>query len=649
MVIQRLFAGALVATLGLGCLVAPAGAQTLPTPARQVPQPNVVVTPTPDTGQALPPPPQPAILPPVPPIATEYRAPNPTSPAAELVGIQQTPFVGIKLEDAVTMALQKNTDLAIAQSNQRIANYQIVAAQGAYDIRFQLQPSFQHSLAPPVSSFQAGPGGGPITQDAVGISGAVTAVTKNGGRATIGTSAQRVQTDSTIVSFSPQYLTAVSLQFTQPLLRGAAANDTQRQLLIANANGALQRSVALAGASTTIAGVSNAYWDLVAAWRNVAIQEAGLRNASVQAASNARLAQRGAVAPVDVIESNTQINVFQDNVLSALQNVQRLQNQLKTLILSNPADPTWSANLVPTTNVAQVPDEPKLDDLIVRALVNRPEVGELRAQRQNVEANLAYAKDQLKPQLDLSAGYTSNGFAGQPTSPTSNPIFGAFGPQVAALNALIARANAQAPPGTAPIAPVSFNVGGSPSYLNGRYGKSYQNLFDNRFPTYTLSLTLQLPLRNRTAKAQYDIAQEQGKQIEIQELSLLQRLRSEATNALQTLRSAQYRLVASHDARVSAERVLQAEQRRYSAGTSTTFLVLQRGIDVANQQGRELQAQTDLNKAVIELNRVGGTIFSAANFNASDLGVRTLDAASPFTSVLPTLAPASASPPPVRR
>jgi len=83
--------------------------------------------------------------------------------------------------------------------------------------------------------------------------------------------------------------------------------------------------------------VEDSYYDLVSAWQNVAIQEEGLRNANAQAQSNARLAARGVVAPTDIIEANTQVNVFQDNVYAAIQNVQRVQTQLKQLLLSNPA------------------------------------------------------------------------------------------------------------------------------------------------------------------------------------------------------------------------------------------------------------------------------------------------------------------------
>lgn len=580
-------------------------------------------------------------------VAPGYAAPRSLQPpAGDLVGVNQTPFVGIKLEDAVTMALQRNTDLAIAQSNNRIANYQIVAAQGAYDIRYQLSPTYQHEVQAPVSVFQAGPNGGPITQDTVGLSTGFQALTGRGGNVSLTGSAQRVVTNSTAVSFSPQYYTSIGLSFTQPLFRGLGIDDTRRQILLARSNADLQQNQELVNVSQTIANVSNTYWDLVAAWRNVSIQEEGLRTAQAQAASNRRLAQRGAAAPVDIIESNTQVNVFQDNVLSALLQVQRLQTQLKQLILSSPADPTWMANLVPTSNVGELPAEPKLDDLIVSALSHRPEISELRAQRHTVETNLAYARDQLKPDIGLNGSVTTNGFAGLSTDLSTNPLFSAFGPQVTAINTLIARANA-ATPGQPPIPAVSIALPPTSPYLVGKYGQSFSNLFDNRFPVYNVSVTLSLPIRNRTAKADYAIAQEQAKQLQVQELALLQRVRAESVNAIQSLRETQYRLVAARAARDAAERVAASEQRRFAAGTSTTFLVLQRQLDVANERGRELQAQTDLNKAVVELNRVAGTIFTSANFDVSALGGQTLNATSPTTSVLPS--PAASAPPPRRR
>ena len=597
------------------------------------------------TGQ--PAPPVPFVLPPVPNIAPGFSSPVNALPNGDLVGVQQQPFVGLTLRDAIAMALQRNTDLAIAQSNRRIANYQIVAAEGAYDVRFQLVPSYSHSVTPAISSFQSGPGGGPVTQDTAGVTAALQGQTQQGGQYRIGAVGTRVNSNSTINSYDPFYQTALQLSVSQPLGRGRAIDQPRLQLQLARTNAAIQNDVALTQASNVVIQVSNAYYDLVAAWRNVAIQEEGLRNAQAQSASNARLAARGAVAPTDIVEANTQVNVFQDNVFSALQNVQRLQTQIKSLILANPADPVWFANLVPTTAIAQIPQEPTLDALINSAIANRPEIAQLRSQRANANSNLAFAKDQLRPQIDLGLGYTANGFAGNPTPPSANPIFGLFGAQIAAINALIARSNAQNP-GSPPIAPLNGNIFGSgPSYQNGGFGQSITTLVDNRFPTYTAQVTFQIPLGNRTAKADYAIAQEQARQVALQETAVLQRIRGESVNAIQGLREAQYRVVAARSAREAAQRVLLGEQRRFQAGTSTTFLILQRQLDVANQQLRELQAQTDLDKAIVELNRVSGGIFAQNGIDTSALGGTSLDATSPTQSVLPPASAATA--PPVTR
>jgi HAE1 family hydrophobic/amphiphilic exporter-1 len=595
----------------------------------------------------LPPPPVPAVLPPVPSIAPGFSAPLSAVPNGELVGVQQLPFVGLALQDAIAMALQRNTDLALAQSNRRIANYQIVAAEGAYDVRFQLVPQYSHSVSPAVSSFQSGPGGGPVTQDTAGVTAGFQGATQKGGTYSAGVVGTRITSNSTINSYDPFYETALQLSLTQPLGRGRAIDQNRLQIQLARSNAAIQNEIALTQASNTVVQVSNAYYDLVAAWRNVAIQEEGLRNAQAQSASNARLSARGVVAPTDIVEANTQVNVFQDNVFSALQNVQRLQTQLKSLVLANPADPVWFANLVPTTAILQIPQEPTLDALIVSAIANRPEIAQLRAQRDSANSNLAFARDQLKPQIDLGLNYTSNGFAGQPVDPATNPIFGLFGAQIAAINALIVRSNAQNA-GSPPIPPITGGFGTLPAYQTGRLGQSFQNVLDNRFPTYSAQITLQIPIGNRTAKADYAIAQERARQVSLQETAVLQRIRSESVNAIQGLRSAQYRLVAARAAREAAERVLLGEQRRFQAGTSTTFLVLQRQLDVANQQGRELQAQTDLDKAIVELNRVSGGIFAQNGIDTTSLGGTALNATSPTQSVLPPV-PAATAPPVTRR
>jgi outer membrane protein TolC len=616
-------AGALAVAVALTGAALPAQSQ----PTRPAPQASPSAQPTA---------PPPVVLPPVPQVAPGYVAPaGAPLPNGDLVGVVQQPFVGIKLEDALAMALQRNTDLAVAESNTRIANYQVVAAQGAYDVGFQLEPQYQRSTTPALSPFQGGPNGGPVTQISSGATAAFSGQTTTGARYSISSTATSINNNALFNAYNPYYQTAIAMQFTQPLLRGAGAGSPAvRQLHLAKAQAQAQQAAILVQASQTLTNVSNAYWDLVAAWRNVGIQEEGLRNAQAQAASNQRLANQGAAAPVDVVESNSQINVFQDNVFAAVQQVQSLQTQLKSLILASPGDPIWTANLVPTSAVLALPPEPKLDDLIVTALRNRPEVAQLQAQRLQAAVNLAYAKNQLLPQLDLGLGFTTNGFAGIPADVTGTPFFSTLTNEVGAINALIARANAgQLPANQIPMLVPNFGAA-APGYQTGSFGQSWSNALNGYFPAYTISLTLQIPLGNRTAKADEAIAQEQAKQVAVQELGLLQRIRMESANALQNLRTAQARLAAARAAREAAETVASSEQRKFASGASTTFLVLQRQLDVANDEGRELQAQTDLNKAVVTLNQVAGTNFATYRIDASALGLKTLDAQTPTTDNL---------------
>jgi len=117
------------------------------------------------------------VLPPVPDLGPALSAPVKVVPNAEFVGVNQQPFVGIALRDALAMALGRNTGLALAQSNRRIANYQIVAAKGAYDVNFVLVPSYSHVVEPVSSPFNSTSSGGPVTQDVAGATASLRAAT----------------------------------------------------------------------------------------------------------------------------------------------------------------------------------------------------------------------------------------------------------------------------------------------------------------------------------------------------------------------------------------------------------------------------------------------------------------------------------------
>ncbi|HET9029586.1 MAG TPA: TolC family protein [Candidatus Aquilonibacter sp.] len=540
---------------------------------------------SPPTQATIPTPEPSPILPVTPTVAPGFKAPDVRPTSAAIVGITQQPFVGIKLMDAVTMALAKNPNLAISAANTRIAGYQIAAAKGAYDVRFNVVPSVTHSVTAPENAFFAGPNFGPITANTQSLNVGVSGQLPTGTQYQVGITQQKFDNNTIINAFDPWYTSTLNASITQPLLKNAGpGNETQRQIQLAVINQDATTAATLTSVSNTIGQVSDAYWDLVAAWRSVAIQEDALKQAVAQQNSNVRLAKHGAAAPIDAVESSTQVAVYQDNVFSALQRVAQLQNQLKSLIADNPGDPIWMANLMPTTSIESTPPALSLNQLMSNAMKYRPELAQAAAQRRQAGVNLAYAKNQLLPQVDLQAQYQGNGFAGNALP----PVGGAFG-------------SATPPP-----------------YLGGTYSQAYGNI--GRFPSYTVGVNISAPLGNHTAKAQYAAAQEQERIATITSSNVDERILFDVRNALQNFQTAESRLYAARRAREASQAVYESELRRFRAGESTTFLVTQRQIELVQNQGRELQAQTDFDKAVVALREADGTIFAASNVNLSTLG-----------------------------
>lgn len=568
---------------------------TVPSPA---PSPNLPVTPN---------------------VAPGYAAPSVSPPPPGIVGVTQSPFVGLTLQNAVGMALEKNPDLAVAQANRRIAEYQIQAAKGAYDVRFSIEPQYQYNVQAPQNPFFAGPGFTPIVQKNGTVNVGASGQLPGGQQYSVTGTASDTENNTQINSFNPMYPSLFSVTFSQPLGRNRYINEVSHQIQLAEINSQATNAQTLTTVSSTISQVETTYWDLVAAWRNVAIQEQALTDTITQQHSNVRLARAGASAPIDVVQANTQIAVFQENVFSALQNVSTLQNQLKSELLSNPNDPIWSANLVPVTPVLQLPQQPTLESMVLTALRNRPEISQIRAEVQTANANLTYAANQTKPQVDLQLGYTSNGFAGAPVNPATSPFLENSILQQQAINQLIAAVNRTLPPAQQIPALPNSNAP-IPGYLQGGLSKSIENLLSNKFPVYTAGVLVTFPIGNTTARADLAAAQEQERSAQIQEASTIQRVTMDVRNALQAYESAQARLLAARTAREASEQVLSSEQRRFHAGASTTFLVLQREIELADNRGLELQAQTDLNKAVVELERATGTILTANNVNVTNVG-----------------------------
>lgn len=548
-----------------------------------------------------------------PPVAPNFEAPSRPLPSAERVGVDVANQLPLTLEEAITLALQNNNDIDSSRIGVQIAEFNLRGARGVYDPVISSENYFERSTTPTSSSIGGGGATGSVTQSDFTGSARFGGFTPfAGGSYQVDFSSTRLTTSNQNVTLNPQFPSALTATYTQPLWRGLRFDNNRRQIAIAKKNLSLTDAQFRQRTIEVIAQVEQAYWDLVFALRNLQIQIDAVKQARTQVESNQRLVAKGALAPIEIVAASTQVTTFEQNVYTAQQAVTLAENTIKTLMLKDRTSDVWSRPLTPVTPVELEAPRAELTQAVGEALKNRPELAQLQTNADINQIDQRYYRDLTKPQIDLIGTYTNAGLAGTRTTPSSSSTASTTSQLVARVNQLSATA------GLPPLNVVVSTGNTVNSNLVGGYFTSLGNLFGQDYPTFRAGVRVELPLKNRTAKANLGRSLAEGSQIKNQRLQQEQIIESDVRNSLQTLRSAEARLQSAAASRASAEQLAESEQRQFKAGTTTVFLVLQRQTELLAARGQELQAQTDLNKAISEFQRVTGTTLVANNVSIND-------------------------------
>ena len=535
---------------------------------------------------------------PVPKIAPDFRAPQKPMPELNRVGVDMNRQRPLSLREALSMALENNKDIEVARQNVRMAEFDLLGAKGAYDPRVSTS-AFYERLENPVSSFLSGGQNGSTTDTAYTGTARVEGQSGfMGGKYSVDFSSVRRATNNQFTVLSPQYPSALTFSYTQPLWRGLKFDNSRRQIEIARKNLSLTDSQFRQRAIDTITNVQRAYWDLVFALRNLQVQREAVSVARTQLVHNKRLVEQGQLAPIDVVAAEAQISSYEQRVFGALEDVSRAENNLKNLIAENQQAAIWTESLVPSDPVDLTVPDVSLPDALKTAMENRPELQQSNVQSEINKIEQRYYKDQTKPAVDLVGTYGVSGLAGSLSSNVINPFTASSVLVRQRVDALSALAGLEPLP---VIPPQQF----SPDLLGG-YGQSLQNLLANRYGTVRVGVQVSLPLRNRTAEAQLGHSLVEQERIGTQREQLEQNIQVDVRNALQAMRSSEARLRAATATRAANEQQFASEQRKLEAGQSTVFLVLERQNTLTEARGLELKAQTDLNKAIADLQRATG-------------------------------------------
>jgi outer membrane protein TolC len=379
--------------------------------------------------------------------------------------------------------------------------------------------------------------------------------------------------------YNPATYSNISLTLNQPLLQGFGWGVNRRYIRIAKNNRNVSQDVFKQQLISTVYAVIRLYWDLVSLTEDVRVRGGAVSSANRLLTDTRQSLSEGTAASIDVTRAQAEVSRRQRD-LDVAGTLVRLQNQILLDYLTRTAvDPSLAAvEIVPVDRPQFVEDEklPALGDLIATGLRLRPDLAQGRLQLDNSQISLKGSKNAVLPQLNLVASAQDNSLVGDPNS------------SVLGL------------PGT--VGPIP-----NPFFL-GSYSDAMRQVFHRNFPDYGAGLSLNIPLANRSARADVARDQLQLRQQEIRLRELEKQVRLEITNASIAVQQARDTYRAALQERVFEEENVQAENERLTVGASTSYFVILYQRDLTAARSAEVSALSSYVEAKAALQRAIGTI-----------------------------------------
>src|SRR6266436_3933456 len=410
----------------------------------------------------------------------------------------------------------------------------------------------------------------------------------------VGFNNTRQTSNSPFNSLSPALTPSFKATLTQHLLQGFGVVPNQRFIVIAKNNRHLSDVAFRLQIITTVDQVQNMYWDLVNAYENVKVQQDALALAQKTLSDNKKQVEIGTLAPIEIVRAQSQVATNQQSLIVAQTNLELQQLLMKNALSRTLVDPKIiDAAVIPTDTMRIPPQESARpsQELVNDALEHRPELAESRIDLSSREVSLKAVKNTLLPTVDLFAYYGGSGLGG-----TFNPAAICGSPQ---SNPIFCTPAADVPPPTS-------------------YGHAFDQLFNSTAPDKGIGLSLNIPLRNRTAQANQIRAQLELRQAMTRLQQVENEIRIEVRNAQFTLQQNWASVTAAQAAVDLAHESLDAEQKKYALGASTTTLVLQQSSALTQAKSNLVGARAAYEKSRVELDRATGLLLEHNGIDLAD-------------------------------
>ncbi|HWI16472.1 MAG TPA: TolC family protein [Vicinamibacterales bacterium] len=486
---------------------------------------------------------------------------------------QQGPVRRMSIDDAVATALEQNLDLQVQRINPELQELTIGQFKATYTPNFVSQLSTSDQTQPSTSFLDSGGAGttGITSGNSIFNVGVQSQMKWFGGSYDVRWNNTRSTTTNLLQSFNPQINTTVSATYQQPLLRNFKIDGNRQQLLVSQKNKEISDVQLTQSITQTTRSVRNAYYDLIYAIGNLAVQRQSLTLSQQSLKDNRARVEIGTMAPLDIVQAEAEVATREEAVIIAEAAIERTQDTLRALVYNPSSADFWTARIEPTDNITFVPTNVDVDGAVKTALTERTDLVNARKNIEINDVNIRYFRNQSLPDVTASLNYNARAIGG---SQVSRQLVGGL-----------------------PVGDIITST--ERSYFN-----TLGTAFAGDFPGWNLQVNMSYPIGGSSQEAQLArarLAQTQAQRsIASLELAVTTQVRDAARNVQTNAR----RVEATRSSRTLAERRLEAEEKRYQAGLTQNFFVLQAQRDLSLARNNELLALVQYAQSVVNYNAV---------------------------------------------
>ncbi len=472
-------------------------------------------------------------------------------------------------DEAVRMAVDNNPELAVVRFEPAANDARVAAARAVFVPTFSSSVLRNRDVAPSANLF----GGDRSTETAFwsGTAGLAQQLPRYGTSYDVSYTTARTTTTSPFTSFLPSLTSSMQAVVSQPLMRNFRIDFARAQLDLTRRNREIADVQVRDRAAQVVASAEAAYWALVSARAAVAVQQRSLDLALELERTNRARVDVGQSPPLDLVAARAEVAQRRESLIVARTQVLQAEDQLRTLVIDPKRDDYWRIRVEPADLTPAMAPLPDVDGAVRRALEQRADLITARKQIQNADTSVELAKNQTMPDLRAQATYLTRGQGGSRL----------------------------------------IREGGFPGTIIGSQDTSLASVIGqvltSDFPTWSVGLSLSYPIGNSVEEANLARARIERDQAAARVRSLELEIVRQVREAALRLEQNRQRIETARLGRELAEQRVDAEQKRFEVGMSTSFLVIQAQRDLAIARDNELRAMLDHQLAAVAFEAVQQT------------------------------------------